>query len=164
MPNCYCCSNQPFEHCCAPLLKNVKTAESPEALMRSRFSAFCTGNTQYLLQTAHANYLEAEDYQNENNKTLTALKDTIENTQWVGLKILKTTPQSVEFVAFFHDTHEAKTTPSDAPQQLHEHSQFVFENNRWLYLDGTIEAPIKIGRNDACYCGSQKKLKKCCIR
>ena len=47
--------------------------------------------------------------------------------------------------------------------QLEETSQFILEDNQWRYLDGilTPHTEQKIGRNDKCPCGSEKKFKKC---
>lgn len=145
--------------------------------MRSRYSAFCTGNIAYLLQTSHADYLEAENYtqtsihpnaKESSKKTIKALEETIANTQWLGLKILSANHKTVEFVAFFYESFKKENQQphqeKSAPSQLHECSRFVFENERWLYLDGEIKPPIKLGRNDECYCGSKKKIKKCCIK
>ena len=56
--------------------------------------------------------------------------------------------------------------------QFGETSRFVKESGLWLYVDGDV-APAggqledgsgKIGRNDACPCGSGRKFKKCCGR
>ena len=162
MTQCYCCSSLPFEQCCAPLLNNTQKATTPEALMRSRYSAFCTGNVKYLLHSSHSDYLHAENYQNNHIKAVKTLKETMQHTQWLGLQILAATDNTVEFVAFFHDTHQGEPLPRAVPHQLHEQSRFIYEYDRWLYIDGDIKAPIKLGRNSNCYCGSGKKLKKCC--
>jgi len=60
---------------------------------------------------------------------------------------------NVEFAAFY------KT--NDTTGQLHEKSKFIHENDQWYYLDGLLLDLLKIGRNDSCWCGSNKKYKKC---
>ncbi|MGN5267109.1 YchJ family metal-binding protein [Aeromonas dhakensis] len=48
---------------------------------------------------------------------------------------------------------------------LHERSRFVRHQGRWVYTDGEQDpAPLRVGRNDPCPCGSGKKFKKCCGR
>ena len=62
------------------------------------------------------------------------LTQTIYETQWLGLKILKIDKSQirqgigyVEFVAFYKGSGEG---------QLHENSKFIYENGQWYYLDG----------------------------
>ncbi len=87
------------------------------------------------------------------------LMQTIHETQWRGLKILKTDKSQisqgvgyVEFAAFYK---------SKGDGQLHENSKFIYENGQWYYFDGVILEPYSVGRNEACWCGSKKKYKKC---
>ena len=51
MPICFCGSNVNFDKCCQPFLINKKNAPTAEALMRSRFCAYVTKNTDYLNNT-----------------------------------------------------------------------------------------------------------------
>ncbi|PRQ12022.1 hypothetical protein C1Y63_02805 [Corynebacterium sp. 13CS0277] len=48
---CACTSTATFATCCKPYLTGEKVAPTAVALMRSRFSAFVTGNADYLLST-----------------------------------------------------------------------------------------------------------------
>ena len=79
-----------------------------------------------------------------------------EQTQWLGLKIINHKPSAktatVEFIAFYQDNPIG---------QLHEQSRFIQEDEQWYYTDGDILEPIKLSRNEACFCGSGKKLKRC---
>jgi len=154
MQNCPCGSSLAYASCCQPLHQAAgKHANTPEQLMRSRFSAFYLGNVDYLINTLHSTKRSPED----RDKIANALMDH----KWHSLRVLNSSPvrddrASVEFVAF------CTTTQAPAsPQQLHEHSRFVFEGQRWWYLDGDMLGDIKLGRNDPCWCGSGRKLKKC---
>jgi SEC-C motif domain protein len=149
--NCYCQSGKPFTTCCQPFLSGSSLPVSPEQLMRSRYSAFCTKNIEYLIKTHHPSMRMPDD-----KETLTK---TIKQTQWLGLKILKAeklksgSPEAwVEFIAFYQ---------IDTVGQLHENSRFIHENDQWYYLDGQILAPVKFSRNEPCWCNSQKKYKRC---
>jgi SEC-C motif-containing protein len=127
---------------------NTLTASSAEQLMRSRYSAFCVGDIVYLLMTLHP------DYRTDDNKAVLQL--TIEQTTWLGLKVIQHKPGvekgTVEFVAFY----TAKPF-----EQLHELSRFKKEAGQWLYTDGDILPAVKLSRNEYCFCNSEKKYKKC---
>lgn len=116
--------------------------------MCSRYSAFCLGNIIYLIDTLHPDKRQQDDEQ--------TLADTIDKTHWLGLKILahETTNQNatVEFAAFFQQ---------EPIGQLHECSRFVKQDNLWFYVDGDFLPPIKLSRNDLCFCDSGNKFKKC---
>ena len=141
-----------FVNCCLPYLGGDKFATDAQTLMRSRYSAYATQRTEYLLQTWHP--------------------DTRPNTievepaiQWQRLKIINTVDGRkedqngiVEFIAHYKQQGRV--------QQLHETSRFSKIDNRWYYLDGELHASqaaqIKISRNASCPCGSGKKYKRCC--
>lgn len=120
--------------------------------MRSRYTAFCMANIDYLIATHHPSQRQADERQ-----TLTR---TIADTRWFSLRILNRDRSKeangvgvVEFVAFYQSQGNLG--------QLHERSQFIHQDNRWYYHHGTMLEPITIGRNDPCWCGSGKKYKKC---
>ncbi len=127
---CYCQSNKTFKKCCRPFLSGMSLPHSPELLMRSRFSAFCTKNIEYLVATHHPSMRQPDDAD--------VLLKTINQTQWLGLKILKAekpkpepeqTEAFVEFIAFYK---------TDKPGRLHENSRFILENGKWYYIDGQM--------------------------
>ena len=121
--------------------------------MRSRFSAYCYNSPQYIIDT----------HQSDEAIQLDEIKAIIASTQWLGLKIVASRQGQandkkgqVEFVAFYQEKSGDKRV-----KQLHERSQFVKQESQWLYCDGEQMDPIKLSRNDACFCGSGKKYKKC---
>lgn len=127
--------------------------------MRSRFSGFCTGAVEYLLETHHPSARAA-------NERL-QLGQSISSTEWLHLSILETSKGGdgdaqgiVEFVAAFRAKQPALSGRGEA-QQMHERSKFVREGGRWLYVDGEALPPHKPKRNEACWCGSGKKSKVC---
>ena len=118
---CYCGSNQPFDQCCQPFLNGDAYPDTAEALMRSRYSAFCTMNTQYLNQTIAG-------------PALAHATATIPHHHWINLSILSVTDGqikdmhgSVEFKATFEQDGEFFT--------MHEHSLFEKIHGRWFYTD-----------------------------
>ncbi len=126
--------------------------------MRSRYSAFHQGKIDYLIATSHPSTRRVTDRE--------TFARTVSNTTWTGLRVLAVDGGTeaddtgrVEFVAYYCETGERRAT-----KQLHERSSFVKENGRWFYLSGEHEGlrPVpKPGRNDACWCGSGRKYKKC---
>ena len=158
MINCPCGSGRTFDACCGPIIGGIP-APTAEALMRSRYSAFATGNVDYLSKTlsseARSDFDAAE------------ARNTAESAKWLGLEIRATSgggekdqTGSVEFVALFSLNGQRHVH--------HELSAFEREDGRWVYTTGQINpkgAPrqtVKVGRNEPCPCGSGKKYKKCC--
>jgi SEC-C motif domain protein len=97
-------------------------AQTPEALMRSRYTAYTIELEQYVLQTWHESTRPS------------ALNLT--KTKWLGLSIVRTESISddtatVEFIARYK-------VGGDRAQRMHEISQFKLINNRWYYLSGLI--------------------------
>ncbi|MGY3901781.1 YchJ family protein [Aeromonas lusitana] len=150
MSQCPCGSTLSLTHCCA-LLHQGQPADSAEQLMRSRYSAFVLGLGDYLVHSWHPDFLGG----------LTKEQLSQSDTQWDGLEILTAQGSpgddtgTVEFKAWFLE--------GDERHCLHERSRFVRYQGRWVYTDGEQDpAPLKMGRNDPCPCGSGKKFKKCC--
>ncbi|MCD4676693.1 MAG: hypothetical protein K8S18_11970, partial [Desulfobacula sp.] len=46
---CYCGSQKFYEECCFPFISGSLIPKNPEQLMRSRYSAFCIKNIEYLI-------------------------------------------------------------------------------------------------------------------
>jgi len=120
---CPCESGQPYAACCGPwhtgLLEDVH-APTPEALMRSRYSAYVLGLIDYLLATWHPSTAPGE-------LELPPLK-------WLGLEVRHAQAAGdagvVEFVARWREGGRA--------QRQHEISRFVRESGRWFYIDGQM--------------------------
>ena len=142
---CPCGSSKLFAACCAPFLKKEAQPTTPEQLMRSRYTAFYTGNVDYLMATQHPSTRQPDERR--------LLEGTVNETEWLSLRVLNAKANFVEFVAF-HRTN-------DRIGQLHERSEFTLQSGRWYYLQGVTLPAIKLERNDPCWCGSGRKLKKC---
>lgn len=147
---CYCNSGLLHADCCEPFLTGARIPPSPEALMRSRYSAFCTANVAYLVNTRLPEKRGIDEAQR--------IRTTAENTQWIKLEVVSSHETGnngvVEFAAFYRDARGAG--------QLYERSAFLRQGNQWFYVDGTHLPVKKPQRNDPCWCGSGKKFKKCC--
>ncbi|MBE9533232.1 MAG: YchJ family protein [Proteobacteria bacterium] len=146
--NCPCGSTLSYQACCQPLHDGDLHASSAEQLMRSRYSAFYLGKVSYLIDTLHPNNRQLDD--------AITLEQSIDETQWLGLRIIKhkalSQTATVEFVGFYQD---------DPIGQLHERSRFIKHDGLWFYVDGEILPSVKLARNEQCFCGSGHKFKKC---
>lgn len=112
--DCPCGTGETYATCCGPLHRGDRTADTAEALMRSRFSAFARGDAAYLLRSWHST-TRPQDLE---------LDATIE---WRRLRVLAATEDEVEFVAFFHQ-------PGHGHDRLHERSTFAREGGDWRYV------------------------------
>lgn len=116
------CGGINYAACCAPLHGGTP-APTAEALMRSRYSAYVLGLAHYLLATWHPSTRPSE------------LDLTGDTTKWLGLEVRATAVQddchaTVDFVARYR--------VGGRGYRLAEHSRFVREEGRWLYVDGNI--------------------------
>jgi SEC-C motif-containing protein len=164
--NCPCGSQKEYADCCEPYIKGRAHAPTPEALMRSRYTAYVKVVVPYLRETL------APESRGDFSE-----KDVLEwsnSSEWRGLEIIEAAGNRVEFVA--------KYKTQGKVLEHHEVSTFRQENGRWYFVDGeshvheegkghehhrapqapVVRAEPKVGRNDPCSCGSGKKFKKCC--
>lgn len=120
---CTCGSPGTYAHCCGQY-HDGKPAPTPEALMRSRYSAYALGLNDYLLATWHPSTRPA------------SLAHDGPAPKWIGLQVLRHAIQdedhgSVEFVA--------RCRIAGRAERMHETSRFVREDGRWYYLDGSFD-------------------------
>ncbi|MCH4812893.1 YchJ family protein [Vreelandella neptunia] len=148
--SCPCGSDLRLALCCGRYHQGA-FAPDPEALMRSRYSAFALGLSDYLLATWHPTTRPAE------------LAPDPE-TEWKSLTIVSAEPPlgdsgQVHFRACFY----GRGREQKGWHVLEEASRFVKEQQRWWYVDGSPSLNrLKPRRNDPCLCGSGRKLKVCC--
>ncbi len=154
MHSCPCGSKNQFSECCEPFLKGEKLPESPEQLMRSRFSAFCRGGYwQYILDTWHPEFKPKETAEE-------LAQDSLQG-QWEKLEVRHAAMHGemgeVTFCAWYRNE-----------KGLHPHlerSFFVRLDGKWVYTEGEFLPYVKAAKtkpNEPCPCGSGKKYKKCC--
>jgi len=152
---CPCGSGKKYSTCCEPFISGRELPANAESLMRSRYVAYSQKNNQYILDTWHASTRPDDPTPAEHY-----------NVEWLGLQILGTEhggENDERGIVEFRARYRVKGKTSG----LDESSEFIKENGRWYYVDGTTIKPqltshLKIGRNDPCPCNSGKKYKKCC--
>lgn len=146
------CGGADFESCCGPRLLGAKLAETAEALMRSRYTAFARADVAYLRATQLAP-TRAQTWEETEKWT--------KSVAWVGLQIVSKErggegdeEGAVEFIARYLE--------GGAVHALHERSTFRRIDGRWSYQSGKPDVTVtKLERNSPCPCGSGRKFKAC---
>lgn len=154
---CPCTSGIAFDQCCGHYHIN-HNAPTALTLMKSRYSAFCMGDIDYIVHTMKGKASLA--FNPDETKSWAA------SVYWLGLDIITTyndpINQDKAFVEFI-----ARFMTKDTIQCIHERSEFTRIEGRWYYVDGTkplnTHSPKsqKIPRNAPCPCNSLKKFKNC---
>ena len=125
-PECWCGSGVVEQGCCAPLLAGEAQAATAEALMRSRYSAYATGNVDYLVATWYPVTCPAE-------------LELDADQRWLGLKVLATQAGGVEDLEGMVE-FVARYKVDGRGHRLHEVSHFQKVGARWLYVGGEISS------------------------
>ncbi len=122
---CPCGSSSTYAHCCLPIHKNIRKAETAEQLMRSRYTACALLNEAFISASWHPDHRPPSTTLDPVNK-------------WIGLDIKSTQAGGindetgeVEFVA------RCKT--HGRASRIHEHSRFCRYDGYWVYLDGELK-------------------------
>jgi SEC-C motif-containing protein len=160
MESCPCGSGQTYEQCCRPLILHEIQAQSAEALLRSRYTAYVKTQIDYIYDTTHPS--------RRGDVNRDQIVKWSKKSQWLGLEIISREaggPEddsgTIQFTASYRD--KEKTI------EHKEIAQFKKAEGRWYFFDGKaprtvqfVRSSPKIGRNVPCPCGSGKKYKKCC--
>jgi SEC-C motif-containing protein len=115
----------PYLRCCGRWHAGAEHLQAPtaEALLRSRYSAYVLGLSDYLVATWHP------------SRRPDPLLLPEPRVKWLGLEVRRHTVldadhATVEFVA--------RSRLHGRGQRLHETSRFVREDGRWYYVDGDV--------------------------
>lgn len=116
------CGGNVYAECCGRFIDSDTLPQTAEQLMRSRYTAYTLRKETYLKQTWHASTRPAEDVTQD------------DGGKWLGLEVRKHVPAgdqaTVEFVARYKSGGRA--------HRLHEISNFVREDGKWYYVDGSF--------------------------
>lgn len=138
--SCPCLSGRVLAQCCLPYLEGAP-APTPEALMRSRYTAFVFGDEDHLFRTWHPR-----------TRPRPPLCDP--SVRWRGVEVLRAQVRAgtssedegdaatslrepspigvVEFRAHWSDA-------SGRSGVMHEVSHFEKRGGRWMYVDGNVK-------------------------
>ena len=114
------CGGKVFATCCWPYHSGAKVADTPEKLMRARYSAYVTMDEDYLRATWHPSTRPDDE----------ALTSPF--LKWLGLEIKSASQQGEQGTVHF----VARCREGGRGRRLEEISRFVFEEGLWFYVDG----------------------------
>jgi len=115
---CYCGSAADYADCCEIVHKDPTAARTAEMLMRARYAAFSTMNIDFIYNTTAPS---SRRYQSK-----AAILAWARACKWMQLEIIRTSPQQVEFKAYYLDENMQ-------PQTHHEKSTFLQLNGTWYF-------------------------------
>ena len=120
-----------------------------EELLRSRYSAYATGEVDYICATQVGGDKEG-------------IEGWSRSATFRQLRILAQQGDDQTAVIDFEADYE-----SGGQAHTHrERSSFEHRDGKWMFIKGqgipVVSGHAKVGRNDPCPCGSGKKHKKCC--
>ncbi len=127
--NCPCCSNEKLENCCEPFIAGKKSPETPEQLMRSRFTAFALKKMNYIFETT--------DPQTRTKFDMKANEEWAQSSQFQKLEILNTSFENNKGQVEFRATFQTGEQP---PQTHHELSKFRKQAGVWYFREGKVKA------------------------
>jgi SEC-C motif-containing protein len=125
---CPCGSERKAKSCCAPLLSGM-IAASPEALMRSRYTAYVAGAYHHIVRTTHPS---SPHVQTDRARWLEEIAAFCGSTEFVDLQIHSTDSQGKRGWVRF----TASLIVNGTEHPMREHSLFLFDGGRWRYHSG----------------------------
>ena len=147
MKKCDCCSDKAYAQCCEPYHLGTKLPDTPEALMRSRYSAYSLANIDYIQSTMRGKASLGFEPVTE--------KLWPERVIWIKLRVLAATQLSptqgqVEFIASFVDSKtvfnistvnmmQALTKQPTVDNILLEDLQYTILDYNWVVYRDSME-------------------------
>ena len=124
--SCFCGNQLSFSQCCKPYLEAKLSPDTPEKLMRSRYSAYALGGYgEYLLKTWFPPMA----------KNLSVSELSEKTQQWINLDVLGSGQKDNEGWVEFKATYQEEKVKSI----LHEKSVFTRIGAQWFYIGGEIK-------------------------
>ena len=136
---CPCHSGVRYADCCGRFHAG-KAPDTPEQLMRSRFSAFALGLGEYLVDTVSANH---EDRAVPRADLVRALSMAKTQQRFLGLRIAHHAEEENTGEVLF----VARVYVRGEDQSFAELSEFVREEGRWRYARGTLLPTARLPRD-----------------
>lgn len=127
--SCLCGSSKKYKKCCKPFHDKITFPKTALELMKSRYCAFATSNSQYIISTTHENN---PDFTTDIKSWTKDILDFSNNTEFKKLEILEFIEDDFEsFVTF-----KALLLQNKNDISFTEKSRFLKVDNFWKYVDG----------------------------
>jgi SEC-C motif domain protein len=128
---CPCGSGQLLTACCGSFLSGEVIPETPEKLMRSRYTAFVLQKMDYIEKTTDPQI--KFDFDFESNRQWAA------ESEFVELKILKTSTDGNKGLVEFQAKFKLRAgEPEDKVRTHHEISKFRKQAGVWYFREGRV--------------------------
>ncbi len=115
---CPCGNGADYDECCGGIVSGNRKAQTPEQLMRSRYTAYVAKKVDYLVQTTHPS--------SRTDDLADSIRKWMRQVEWLKLHVIATEANRVEFTAeYLTDT---------GPGRHHECSVFEKVDGEWFYL------------------------------
>jgi len=122
--SCPCDSKQNYQNCCGNFLEAQQLPETPEELMRSRYTAFTKSRLDYIENTQCD--AAAKQYNRQ------SIAEWVKKAKWLDLRVLSSSQDGdfgeVEFIARYTENGKAF--------KIYEWSQFKRIVGKWFYVSG----------------------------
>jgi SEC-C motif-containing protein len=118
-----------YKDCCGRYIEGQESAPTPEALMRSRYTAFTQQNMDYLLVT--------HDPQTRDQFDLETNAEWAKSVRFMGLEVLNSEAQGTKGIVEFRATFQDLKTNQN--QTHHELSRFRKHKEKWYFKEGKIK-------------------------
>jgi SEC-C motif-containing protein len=132
-PLCPCSSGLRAPACCAPFHRGEREPPTPEALMRSRYSAYALKQVDHLWRTLHPSHPDRARPEEEVKREL---RQAVASLKYPGLAVLdaerEAGPDGVARVLF-----HARVFEKGRDRSFLERSDFRHDGTGWRYVSGT---------------------------
>ncbi len=125
---CPCHSGRKYKRCCRYALEG-HPVDTPEALMRSRYAGYATGNAAHILRTTHP---EGPHWRRDAESWAAEVREFCANTQFLALEVLDHRVDGDRGMVDF----KAHVRVGETDTDLSERSLFLRHEGRWLYHSG----------------------------
>jgi len=129
--DCPCGSGQRYRACCGPFHEGAASAETPEALMRARWTAFALGRGDYLFETLASDH---PDRAAPRDAAVRELSRARERQRFLRLTVLHSSASGDEGEVLFL----ARIFEKGQDRSFAELSAFRREEGAWRYASGVL--------------------------
>jgi len=134
---CSCGSGVPYAECCRPYHKGDAAAETPERLLRTRYSGFAYRLIPYIIETTDKSNV---DYMKDKVAWAKKLNKNMmfDGFSFVSLEIGKREDSAADDEAFLSpNVFTVRPAEGDA-MVMRERTKFVKRKEAWLFSEGTV--------------------------
>ncbi len=123
---CPCGSGHTYRDCCGPFIKGDKVVDTPERLLRTRFTAAATANGEYFLKTWFKTFRP--------KTKVNRMSSELKKVRYTKLEIVSVEQTEGELSAVIH--YRAYCRVGVNFSCIDEHAVFISADGTWYYTQG----------------------------